>query len=116
MYSHQHLNEYKHIIPDSVPGSPFRSLASRLSSLVFFLLLTACSDFISPVKSTPGPESEYAFNYWLLNNIYLYEDELPNLQKEGDSVQSLYNTLEDPYTSYTPHPKATIELPILTQA
>ena len=106
MYSHQHLNEYKHIIPDSVPGSPFRSLASRLSSLIFFLLLTACSDFISPVKSTPGPESEYAFNYWLLNNIYLYEDELPNLQKEGDSVQSLYNTLEDPYTSYTPPPKS----------
>ena len=102
MYSHQHLNEYKHIIPDSVPGSPFRSLASRLSSLVFFLLLTACSDFISPVKSTPGPESEYAFNYWLLNNIYLYEDELPNLQEDGDSIQLLYNTLKDPYTTYTP--------------
>ena len=77
------------------------ALVSSLSSLVFLLILTACSDFISPVKSTPGPESEYAFNYWLLNNIYLYEDELPNLPEDGDSIQTLYNTLKDPYTSYT---------------
>ncbi len=102
MYIHQHPNEHKHIIPDSVPGFPFHTLVSRLSSLVCIFLLAACSDFIHPVKSTPGPESEYAFNYWLLNNIYLYEDELPNLQEDGDSIQLLYNTLKDPYTTYTP--------------
>ena len=138
MHSHQHLNENKHIIPDSVPGSPFHSLVSHPSSLasrlwpftsfkaqpfgsimpmhawsrfspfmvvVFFLLLTACSDFISPVKSTPEP-TEYSFNYWLLQRIYLYEDELSNLPVNGDSIQVLYKTLTDPFTTYTPPSKS----------
>jgi C-terminal peptidase prc len=80
----------------------FFSPASRLASLVFILLLAACSDFFHPVKSTPKPKSEYAFNYWLLQNVYMYEDELPNLQEDGDSVQILYTTLKDPYTRYIP--------------
>ena len=100
MYIHQHPNEHKHIIPDSVPSFPFHTLVSRLSSLVC-IFLTACSDFISPVKSTPEP-TEYSFNYWLLQSLYLYEDELPDLPKDGDSVQLLYNPLTDPYTYYTP--------------
>ncbi len=77
-------------------------MKTRIMFAILLLSLLGCSDFISPVKSTPGPESEYAFNYWLLNNIYLYEDELPNLQEDGDSIQLLYNTLKDPYTTYTP--------------
>ena len=101
MYIHQHPNEHKHIIPDSVPGFPFHTLVSRLSSLVCTFLLAACSDFIHPVNSTPEP-TEYSFNYWLLQSLYLYEDELPDLPKDGDSVQLLYNPLTDPYTYYTP--------------
>lgn len=73
--------------------------------LILLVALTACSDFISPVKSTPTP-TEYSFNYWLLQKIYLYEDELPNLPKDGDSVQILYNTLKDPYTRYVPPSKS----------
>ena len=80
-------------------------LVSSFSSLVFLLILTSCSDFISPVKSTPEP-TEYSFNYWLLQNLYLYEEELPNLPEDGDSVQILYNTLKDPYTNYTPPAKS----------
>ena len=117
MNRHQLLNEYKHIIPDPacpecterVPGSPFHSLTSSLSALLFCLctlvLLTGCSDFIHPVKSTPEP-TEYSFNYWLLQNIYLYEDELPNLPKEGDSVQILYQTLQDRFTTSNAKSKA----------
>lgn len=81
-------------------------MKTRIMFAILLLSLLGCSDFISPVKSTPEPESEYAFNYWLLNNIYLYEDELSNLKEDGDSVQSLYNTLKDPYTNYTPPPKS----------
>jgi hypothetical protein len=67
---------------------------------VLLLSLLGCSDFIHPVKSTPEP-TEYSFNYWLLQRLYLYEDELPNLPEEGDSVQTLYSILKDPYTNYT---------------
>lgn len=97
----QFIKEHENIIPDPVPGSPFWIF----SSLIFLLLLTACSDLVHPVKSTPEP-TEYSFNYWLLQRIYLYEDELPNLSEEGDSVQVLYNTLKDPYTRYTPPSKS----------
>ena len=100
----QFTNEHKHAIPDPVPGSPF-SFISRLSSLVLFLFLAACSDLVHPVNSTPEP-TEYSFNYWLLQRIYLYEDELPNLPEDGDSVQVLYKTLKDPYTRYTPPSKS----------
>ena len=113
MNRHQLLNEHKHVIPGSACpectgrtlGSPFHSLTSSLSALLFCLctlvLLTGCSDFIHPVKSTPEP-TEYSFNYWLLQKVYLYEDELPNLPEEGDSVQILYRTLKDRFTYYTP--------------
>lgn len=83
------------------------ALVSSLSSLVFLLILTACSDFISPVKSTPEP-TEYSFNYWLLQRQYFFEEELPNLPEDGDSVQILYNTLTDVYTTYTPPSKSEI--------
>lgn len=73
--------------------------------VVFFLLLTACSDFIHPVKSTPEP-TEYSFNYWLLQKVYLYEDELPDLPEDGDSVQVLYAALKDRFTTYTPPAKS----------
>ena len=129
----QFVKEHENIIPDPVPGSIFRSLASHLwtfallksqpcgsampnfvgraarlkwlPSLIFILLLTACSDLVHPVKSTPEP-TEYSFNYWLLQRLYLYEDELPNLPEDGDSVQVLYKALKDPYTRYTPPSKS----------
>ncbi len=72
----------------------------RILFAALLMSLLGCSDFIHPVKSTPEP-TEYSFNYWLLQRLYLYEDELPNLSEDGDSVQSLYNTLKDPYTNYT---------------
>lgn len=84
------------------------SLISRLSSLVSFsslVLLTACSDFMSPVKETPDP-TEYSYNYWLLEKTYLFEDELDKLDPDGDSVQALYKALDDPYTRYVPPSKS----------
>ena len=75
-------------------------MKTRIMFAVLLLSLLGCSDFIHPVKSTPEP-TEYSFNYWLLQRLYLYEDELPNLPEEGDSVQTLYRILKDPYTSYT---------------
>lgn len=66
---------------------------------LFAAFMCGCSDFMSPVESTPTP-NEYEFNYWLLNSTYLFEEELPNLDPKGDSVQKLYATLEDPYTRY----------------
>ena len=78
------------------------SLVSRLTSLVF---LTACSDFFEPVDSTPTP-TEYTYNYWLLQRLYLYEDELPLLDEQGDSVTELYKKLSDPYTRYIPPAKS----------
>ncbi|WP_295858816.1 S41 family peptidase [uncultured Fibrobacter sp.] len=80
----------------------FRHFLALLSSLVF---LTACSDFMSPVKETPAP-TEYQFNYWLLNRTYLFEDELDKLDPDGDSVQALYKVLDDPYTRYVPPSKS----------
>ena len=71
-------------------------------SILFFL--AACSNSVSPVKNTP--ETEYSYNYWLLQGVYLYEDELSNLPEEGDSVQVLYDVLKDPYTTYTPPSKS----------
>lgn len=80
--------------------------ANAMSVLIPILLfLTACSDFIHPVKSTSEP-TEYSFNYWLLQKVYLYEEELPNLPDDGDSVQVLYKTLTDPFTTYTPPSKS----------
>ena len=85
------------------------SLVSRLSSPVISLsslvLLTACSDFFHPVESTPEP-TEYSYNYWLLQRTYLYEDELPQLDENGDSVQELYSKLSDPFTRYVPPSKS----------
>ena len=78
------------------------SLVFSLSSLVF---LTACSDFFEPVDSTPTP-TEYTYNYWLLQRLYLYEDELPLLDEQGDSVTELYKKLSDPYTRYIPPAKS----------
>ena len=83
------------------PCSHLKANAMSVLIAIFLLFLAACSDFIHPVKSTPEP-TEYSFNYWLLQRVYLYEDELPNLPEEGDSVQVLYQTLQDRFTTYTP--------------
>lgn len=67
---------------------------------------------MEPVKAT-GTPSEYAYNYWLLQKTYLFEDELDDLPETGDSTQELYNKLSDPYTRYIPPSKseaATISL------
>jgi len=64
-----------------------------------------CSDFLEPVESTPTP-SEYEYNYWLLDRTYLFKEELPKLKKDGDSIQQLYNDLDDPYTRYVPPSKS----------
>ena len=77
----------------------------RIILAATLLGLLGCSDFIHPVESTPKP-TEYSFNYWLLQKVYLYEDELANLPEDGDSVQVLYRTLVDPYTRYTPPSKS----------
>ena len=79
-----------------------KRLVPFISSLVF---LTACSDFFEPVESTPEP-TEYSYNYWLLKQTYLFEDELPQLDENGDSVQELYNKLSDPFTRYIPPSKS----------
>lgn len=81
------------------------SLLATLASISSFVFLTACSDFMSPVKETPEP-TEYSYNYWLLEKTYLYEDELVKLDPDGDSVQSLYKVLDDPYTRYVPPSKS----------
>ncbi|MBR5413505.1 MAG: peptidase S41 [Fibrobacter sp.] len=81
------------------------SLVSRLSSLVLLTFLAACSDFFEPVDSTPAP-TEYTYNYWLLKRTYLFEDELPLLDEQGDSVSELYSKLSDPYTRYVPPAKS----------
>ena len=62
--------------------------------------LAACSDFLSPVESTPEP-TEYEYNYWLLQKAYLYEEELGDIPEKGDSVQALYRAVSDRYTRYT---------------
>ena len=60
---------------------------------------------MEPVESTLEPTA-YEFNYWLLNQTYLYEDELKNLPPEGDSVPLLYSSLSDKYTRYYPPSKS----------
>ena len=88
----------------------------RIILAAMLLCLLGCSDFIHPVKSTPEPESEYAFNYWLLQKVYLYEDRLADLPKDGDSdsiQQQLYSFLEDPYTTYTPPSKSEAVITII---
>ena len=69
-----------------------------LCTLLYSAMLVAC-DLMEPVESTPEP-SEYSYNYWLLQKTYLFEDELSNLPSKGDSVATLYKSLEDPYTRY----------------
>lgn len=76
----------------------------HIAFLALFLL-AACGDFMEPVESTPEPTA-YEFNYWLINQTYLYEDELQNLPAEGDSVPLLYSTLTDKYTRYYPPSKS----------
>ena len=83
------------------PCSHLKANAMSVLIPILLLFLAACSDFIHPVKSTPEP-TEYSFNYWLLQKVYLYEDELPNLPEKGDSVQVLYKSLKDRFTYYTP--------------
>lgn len=74
-------------------------------AFVFAIFLVACSNFFEPVDSTPTP-TEYTYNYWLLQRLYLYEDELPLLDEQGDSVTELYKKLSDPYTRYIPPAKS----------
>ena len=74
-------------------------------AFVFAIFLAGCSDFFEPVDSTPEP-TEYTYNYWLLQKTYLFEDELPLLDEEGDSVSELYSKLSDPYTRYVPPSKS----------
>lgn len=78
-----------------------RNIPSVFCCVLLFLVLgiCGCSDFMHPVDSTPTP-TEYEFNYWLLQKTYLYEDELSELSPEGDSVQTLYKKLSDPFTRY----------------
>lgn len=78
------------------------------SVFCFFALLTilcGCSDFFKPVESTPEP-TEYTYNYWLLERTYLFEEELENLDPEGDDPQTLYDILKDPFTRYVPPSKS----------
>lgn len=70
-----------------------------------FFLLAACGDFMEPVESTPEPTA-YEFNYWLLKQTYLYEEDLENLPIEGDSIPLLYSSLNDKYTRYYPPSKS----------
>ncbi len=72
---------------------------------VFALFLAGCSNFLEPVKSTPEP-TEYSYNYWLLQRTYLFEDELPQLDEDGDSVSELYDKLSDRFTRYVPPSKS----------
>lgn len=85
--------------------SVFCFLAILLSAVWF----VGCSDFLSPVESTPSP-TEYSYNYWLLEKTFLFEEELKelNLPAEGDSVSDLYKAIKpiDPYTRYYPPSKS----------
>ena len=80
-------------------------LKASTASVLTAFFLTACSDFFEPVDSTPTP-TEYTYNYWLLQKTYLFEDELPLLDEQGDSVSELYNKLSDPFTRYVPPAKS----------
>lgn len=73
---------------------------ATMATILFVAFLHfGCSDLSHPVESTPTP-SEYEYNYWLLKKTYLFEDELKDLDSDGDSVQALYKVLKDPYTRY----------------
>lgn len=80
-------------------------LKASTASVLIALFLTACSDFLEPVKSTPEP-TEYTYNYWLLQRTYLFEDELPQLDENGDSISELYSKLSDRFTRYVPPSKS----------
>ena len=80
-------------------------LKASTASVLTAFFLSACSNFFEPVDSTPAP-TEYTYNYWLLQRTYLYEDELPLLDEQGDSVSELYNKLSDPFTRYVPPAKS----------
>lgn len=86
--------------------SKFSKKLAALATIIFVAFLHfGCSDFFHPVESTPTP-TEYQYNYWLLQKTYLFEDELPGLDPDGDSVQTLYKQLQDPYTRYYPPSKS----------
>lgn len=86
--------------------SSFYSKTAILATMFFVaFLFYGCSDFLHPVESTPTP-TEYQFNYWLLQKTYLFEDELPGLDPDGESVETLYGQLKDPYTRYYPPSKS----------
>ena len=80
-------------------------MLKNLISIASLAFLAGCSDFFHPVDSTPAP-TEYTYNYWLLQRTYLFEDELPLLDEQGDSVSELYNKLSDPFTRYVPPAKS----------
>jgi len=74
-------------------------------ALLTSFFFAACGDFMEPVESTPEPTA-YEFNYWLLKQTYLYEEDLDSLPVKGDSIQDLYKNLSDPYTRYYPPSKS----------
>lgn len=82
-----------------------RNLELRTFLLFSLVLFIACGDFMEPVESTPEPTA-YEFNYWLLNQTYLYEEELKDLPEKGDSIPLLYESLSDRYTRYYPPSKS----------
>lgn len=54
----------------------------------------------NPVNETESP-TEFEYNSWLLERLYLYPSELPNAFAIADtSVTLLYESLSDPYTRY----------------
>lgn len=70
----------------------------------------------NPLQETPAPD-EYAYNYWLLERLYLYPERLQsatglaktNLTPDSAQivpVQNLYKALGDPHTTYTLPEKA----------
>lgn len=75
------------------------SVFSFFIGMLIIANLWGCGDFMHPVESTPAP-TEYTYNYWLLERTYLFEEELGKLEPEGDSVQTLYEVLDDPFTRY----------------
>jgi C-terminal peptidase prc len=75
------------------------SLVRIFKSLCAVAFFAACSDYLTPVESTPKP-TEFEYNRWLLQRTYLFEDELDDLPETGDSAQQLYRALKDPYTRY----------------
>lgn len=84
-------------------SKPYSKIALKAAILFVAFLQCSCSDFFEPVESTGAP-TEYEFNYWLLQKQYLFEEELSKLAPEGDSVQTLYANLSDPFTRYYPPP------------